>query len=101
MLVKLHSFVPLFLLLLTLGGCENESNLDAPRVFFAKEKIGKSPDYGVIKWKNSEDHVVTVHGFVDDFEACLKISEFLNQDACNSTFGKNCLNPFSCTPLNH
>jgi hypothetical protein len=84
-----------------LGGCGDRSNLDAPRVFFAKQKIGSSPDYAVIKWNNPDDHVVTVHGFMDDLRSCLTIADALNKDACSETGGKGCLNPFSCQPLNN
>lgn len=84
-----------------LAGCEPKSNLDAPREFFSKHKIGSSADYAVIKWGNPDDHVVTVHGFMDDLKSCLLIVEALNKDACNETSGNNCLNPFSCQPLNH
>jgi hypothetical protein len=86
---------------LMLNGCESKSNLDAPREFFSKHKIGSSADYAVIKWGNPEDHVVTVHGFMDDLKSCQLIADALNKDACNETGGKNCLNPFSCQPLNH
>jgi hypothetical protein len=86
---------------LVLAGCDSKSNLEAPRKFFSKNKIGNSPDYAIIKWNNPDDHVVTVHGFIDDLKGCLLIAEALNKDACKETGGYNCLNPFSCQPLNH
>lgn len=95
------SLVPLAILTVLLVGCEKESNLGAPRAFFSKNKIGSSPDYAVIKWKDPEDHVITVHGFADDLKACLIVADAMNQDACKETGGKGCLNPFSCQPLNH
>ena len=95
------SLLSLGLFIASLSGCDKESNLDAPRAFFASHKIGSSPDYGVIKWNNSEDHVITVHGFIDDLKSCLIVAEAMNKDACKETGGKDCLNPFSCQPLNH
>lgn len=83
-----------------LGGCKEDSNLDAPRKFFEKNKIGSSTDYAVLKWNNPDDHVVTVHGFIDDLKSCLIIVDALNKDACSETGGLNCLNPFSCQMLN-
>lgn len=84
-----------------LSGCGDDSNLDAPRKFFSKNKIGSSPDYAVIKWNNPEDHVATIHGFMDDMKSCQIFADALNKDACNETGDQNCLNPFSCRPLNH
>ena len=89
-----------FSIMALLAGCEQESNLDAPRKFFSKNKIGGSADYAVIKWNNPDDHVATVHGFMDDMKSCLIFAEALNKDACNETGGQGCLNPFSCQPLN-
>lgn len=86
---------------LLVASCEQDSNLDAPREFFAKHKIGSSPDWGIVKWGNPTDHVVTVHGFVDDYESCQILAAALNVDACNETGGQNCLNPFSCDALNY
>lgn len=86
---------------LLMAACEADSNLNAPREFFEKHKIGSSPDYAVIKWGDIEDHVATTHGFVDDLHACQLFVEALNKDACSETGNVNCLNPFSCAPLNH
>jgi hypothetical protein len=89
-------FLALLVVALLVVACESKSNLDTPREFFSKNKIGSSADYAVIKWGNPDDHVVTVHGFMDDRKSCLLISDALNKDACNETGGNNCLNPFSC-----
>lgn len=86
---------------LSLAGCKEKIGLDAPRKFFSKNKIGASPDYAIIKWGDPEDHVATVHGFMDDMKSCMIMAEALNKDACSETDGQNCLNPFSCQPLNH
>lgn len=84
-----------------LSGCERDSSLEAPQAFFAANKSGSSPDYGVIKWNDPEHHVITVHGFMDDLKTCLIIVDALNKDACSELGGSDCLDPFSCQPLNH
>jgi hypothetical protein len=68
--------------------------------FFSKHKIGTGHDYGVIKFGNPEDHVLTVHGFGDDGAACYEIADALNANACKETHGEPCLNPYSCDALN-
>jgi hypothetical protein len=90
-----------FPIALLLTSCEQASNLEVPRKFFAKNKIGNSADYAVIKWNNPDDHVATIHGFMDDMKSCLIFADALNKDACSETHGENCLNPFSCQPLNN
>lgn len=76
------------------------SNLDEPKEFFATHKIGTSRDYGVIKNNDPHDHVVTVHGFMDDQASCVQIANSLNTDACKETDGQGCLNLYSCIALN-
>ena len=76
-------------IIMMLVGCESKSNLGKPREFFSKNKIGDSADYAVIKWDNPDDHVITVHGFMDDLKSCLLITEALNKDACNETGDNN------------
>lgn len=79
---------------------ERESTLTAPRKYFAANKSGASPDYGVIKFGNPDDHVITVHGFMDDAASCKEVVEALNTNACKETDGQQCLNPYSCIALN-
>jgi hypothetical protein len=86
------------LLAITLVGCEKD-NHETPREFFNNHKIGSSPDYGVMKFGN--DHVITVHGFMDDLATCQEVVIAMNFNACKETGGQGCLNPYSCTPLNH
>jgi hypothetical protein len=93
--------IALILIASSLAGCEQGPSLDAPYKFFSKNKIGGSPDYAVIKWDDPNDHVATVHGFMDDMKSCIIFADALNKDACSETGGENCLNPFSCKPLNH
>lgn len=79
------------------AGCQKD-NLDAPREFFNNHKTGSSPDYAIMKFGN--DHVITVHGFMDDLATCQEIVTAINLNACKETDGQGCLNPYSCTPLN-
>ena len=96
-------FSILMLSLAVACGCTNEktSSLDGPKEFFAVNKAGTSADYGVIKWQDPSDHVISVHGFADDFKTCAEVADALNFNACKETAGQNCLNPFSCIALNH
>lgn len=94
-------FAGIFLtaMLIACGG-EPTSSLEGPRLFFEKNKAGTSPDYGVIKWSDPDDHVITVHGFVDDQASCKEVADSLNFNACKEFDGQNCLNPYSCVRLN-
>ncbi|MFZ2168386.1 MAG: hypothetical protein WAW61_01985 [Methylococcaceae bacterium] len=78
--------------LFILSGCEQSESLDAPQKFFSKNKSGKSPDYGIFKGLGDEDHVVTVHGFLDDLSFCLKLAMKLNEEEPGM---------YRCVPLNH
>jgi len=75
-----------------LFACDQSRGLDAPRKFFSDNKIGKSPDYGIFKGFGEDDHVVTVHGFMDDLEVCMKLAEKLNEEEPGA---------YRCVPLNH
>ena len=79
---------------------DRESTLTAPRKYFAANKSGASPDYGIIKFGNPDDYVITVHGFMDDAASCKEVVEALNTNACKETDGQQCLNPYSCIALN-
>ncbi|MEJ1095859.1 MULTISPECIES: hypothetical protein [unclassified Pseudoxanthomonas] len=46
------------------------------------------------------NHVITVHGFMDDAVSCKEVTEALNANACKDTDGQQCLNPYSCVALN-
>ena len=87
-------------LLLTSCSMDRESTLTAPRNYFAANKSGTSPDYGIIKFGNADDHVITVHGFMDDAASCKEVVQALNTSACKETNGQQCLNPYSCIALN-
>jgi len=53
--------------------------------FFGNHKCGESPDYAIEMQSTVEptqwDHVITVHGFTDDFDACEKLVDHLNRTA--------------------
>ncbi|WP_284449460.1 hypothetical protein [Pseudoxanthomonas mexicana] len=86
-----------------LGGCTMVGDAppnDTPRDYFGKNRAGTSRDYGVIKWSDPEDHVITVHGYVDDMASCKEVVKALNANACRETDGRDCLNPYSCIALN-
>lgn len=60
-------------ILLLLAGCNSE-----PKDFFKNNRSGHDSDYGVMK--GGSDHVITVHGFYDDYEVCREIVEMLERD---------------------
>jgi hypothetical protein len=88
--------------LLSCAGCTTDSysSLDAPKQFFAENKIGSSADYGIIKFHNPSDHVITVHGFADDAASCQEVADALNRNACGEAIRSSCMNPYSCVALN-
>lgn len=65
-------------------GCEHKT----PKDYFAKNKIGAGSDYGIMK--NGYDHVITIHGFLDDYDTCQDIAAMLNAEG-----GR-----YTCQPLN-
>ena len=62
--------------------------------FFAKNKVGRSPDIAVMK--NGTDHLMTIHGYMDDLAVCEQLIEPYNQDSSLSTLPGS----YSCVPLN-
>ena len=58
--------------------------------FFDKNKIGHSADYGV--FKKDTDYIITVHGFDNDLNICIEITDMLNKKQPNT---------YTCKPLNH
>ena len=82
---------------LLLVGCDGEPKhvtQEAVKEFFAKNRVGSSPDYAVMK--NGTDHLLTIHGYANDLETCLQLIEPYNRDPSLSTIpGK-----YTCVPLN-
>jgi hypothetical protein len=78
-------------------GCESKQKVveqEAVKEFFAKNRVGSSPDYAVMK--NGTDHLITIHGYDDDLGVCLKLIEPYNNDLSLSVLpGK-----YTCVPLN-
>lgn len=86
--------------LLASCSADRESASTAPRKYLATNKSGASTDYGIIKFGNPDDHVITVHGFMDDAASCKEVVKALNTNACKETDGQQCLDPYSCIALN-
>lgn len=90
--------IVLFIFLISVISISNDvSSIELPiknvvRNFFEKNNVSLSPVYGVIKGK--DDHVATVHGFVDNLEICNEFITLLNKDGLRNT------NLFSCVKLN-
>ncbi len=79
-----------------LAGCGvQEADQSDVQQFFARHKIGSSPDYAVMK--NRTDHLMTIHGYMDDRAVCLQLIESYNKDPSLSTLPGT----YSCVPLNH
>lgn len=87
--------------MLVLAGCSYDpySTLDAPKQFFSSQKVGSSADYGVVKFNDPANHVITVHGFTVDAASCREVADALNLNACKETGGEQCLIPYSCIAL--
>lgn len=86
----------MLIMLICLIGCnvQNETDQEAVKKFFATHRIGSSPDYAVMK--NGTDHLLTIHGYANDLDVCLKLIEPYNRDASLSTFSGK----YTCVPLN-
>ncbi len=86
-LIAVLLFVSLTLLLLSLMSCDEVSVRDKEEAqvtkFFQKHKFGSSPDWAIELQSAMEperwDHVITVHGFVNDWEMAQKLADHLNQ----------------------
>ena len=81
MKIKKRVLAPLVVLVLSSIGARSadfqipDGNL--ARKFFERTTVSLTPVYGVMK--NRSDHVVTVHGFVDNAEICKELVEVLNK----------------------
>ena len=87
----------ILLLSLLLAGCDGDPKIvtqEAVKEFFAKNRVGSSPDYAVMK--NGTDHLLTIHGYTNDLETCLQLIEPYNPHSSMSVVpGK-----YTCVPLN-
>jgi len=87
------------LVLVCLTSCDDVAgpgnDEDGVAKHFASHKCGDSPDYAIeiqssvdpMQW----DHVITVHGYVDDFDAAQRLVEYLNRTGVDN---------HRCVPLN-
>lgn len=67
------------------------------KAFFAKNKVGRSPDYGVIKnGMAGPELLMTVHGYADDKSACEGLIKQYNDDPSLSQMPGT----YQCVPLN-
>ena len=88
----------IFLLFIAFGllGCTKHTGTSADvRDFFAKHKIGDSPDYAVVK--NGNDYLAVVFGMADDRSACMDLIKPYNENPNLSTLP----GIYSCIPLNN
>lgn len=86
-----------YLVIVSLVGCQSgqkEVGQGAVEEFFAKNRVGSSPDYAVMK--NGTDHLMKIHGFIDDREVCLQLIEPYNRDPSLSVLPGT----YRCVPLN-
>ena len=67
---------------------------EAVKEFFAKNRVGSSADYAVMK--NGTDYLATIHGYGNDREVCLQLIEPYNRNPSLSTIPGQ----YTCVPLN-
>lgn len=90
MIAALFVILPLF-------GCgtgQKEVGQETVKDFFAKNRVGSSPDYAVMK--NGTDHLITIHGYANDLEVCQRLIEPYNRDPSLSAVPGS----YTCVPLN-
>lgn len=89
--------IVMFLVFVSFSGCDSGQKVvdqETVKKFFAKNRVGSSPDYAVMK--NGTDHLLTIHGYADDLDVCLRLIEPYNRDQSLSVVqGK-----YTCVPLN-
>ncbi|WP_316979204.1 hypothetical protein [Shumkonia mesophila] len=81
-------------LLVLVAGCDDtlEDQEAALLEYFSDNKIGSFTDYGVFKTSIAgTNHVVSVHGFVDDASICNEIAGLFNRKERGA---------YHCRPLN-
>jgi hypothetical protein len=68
----------LILALVSLFGCSEGEvtqrviTQEEPKQYFSKHKVGKSPDYAIVK--DGDDYLATIHGYMDDQAVCLALT---------------------------
>jgi hypothetical protein len=80
----------------SLSGCaKHEATQEDVREFFATHKIGRAPDYAVVK--NGTDYLAVIYGMDDDLSVCMDLIKPYNENPSLSTLPGT----YSCVPLNH
>jgi len=91
------AIIIVLLVLVSLTSCEMGQKVvgqETVKEFFAKNRVGSSPDYAVMK--NGTDHLLTIHGYSNDMDVCLRLIEPYNRDSSLSTIPGS----YTCVPLN-
>ena len=82
-------------ILLSLSSCKDSKQTEAVTEYFQKFKCGSSPDCAILLQQTTQpsqwDHVITVHGFVNDDEIAQKLTDYLNSST-NSNYRVMILN---------
>lgn len=89
----------MILFIFVMTGCSvasvREISQEDAQEFFKSHRIGKSPDYAIMK--NGTDYLATIHGMVDDKSACLDLIKLYNEDTSLSVLPGT----YTCVPLNN
>ena len=89
----------LILVITVFSTATNAADFEVPKQelvtkFFGTNNVSLTPVYAVMK--NGNDHVVTVHGFVDNSEICKEFVDVLNKPKKRLAIKKL----FACVRLN-
>ena len=80
---------------LLVTSCNRMRQEEDVTAFFQQTKSGSSPDCAILLQSAMEpsrwDHVITVHGFVNDVEVAQKLADYLN-NSTNSSYRVALLN---------
>ncbi|HPI56689.1 MAG TPA: hypothetical protein PKV94_07765 [Syntrophales bacterium] len=90
------TIIIIFIVLVSLTCCQTGQKVvgqEAVKEFFAKNRVGSSPDYAVMK---NGEHLITIHGYADDRDVCLRLIEPYNRDPSQSVIHGT----YTCVPLN-
>jgi hypothetical protein len=92
----MRTIIVLLFAFLPLSACDQQKEVDqeAVRKFFAKNRVGPSPDYAIMK--NGTDHLATIHGYMNDRETCLQLIEPYNKNPSLSLLPGT----YTCVALN-
>ncbi len=88
-------FVSLTILSLDISSCKESNQAEEVTAYFKKVKCGSSPDCAILLQSTIDpsnwDHVITVHGFVNDDEIAQMLTDYLNSST-NSNYRVMLLN---------